>query len=313
MTDLPTIADIHQAAERIASVVHNTPVHTCRTFDLSTGCRAYFKCENFQKVGAFKARGASNAVLSLGNEVTSVATHSSGNHGAAVAYAARLSGKNAQIVIPEGSNRLKVEAIRQYGGIIRPCAPGMRSRQSSLADVVRETGAAVIHPFDDSLVIAGQGTAALELLGDLPDIDLIVTPVGGGGLISGTLLVAKSQNRPVRVIGVEPATADDARQSFRSGTRVTIDAAKTIADGLRASIGERNFELIRTYADDIVTVTDEEIVTAMRFVLTRMKILIEPSAAAPVAALLNGRIADHGKKIGIILTGGNADPDDLPW
>lgn len=313
MNDLPSFSDVRHAAETIASVVHRTPVYTSGTFDSSVGSRVYFKCENLQKVGAFKARGACNAILSLADAVTCVATHSSGNHGAAVAYAARLSRKKAEIVIPEGSNKLKVEAIRHYGGRIRSCRTGMAARRSTLTAVVQETGAVVIHPFDDPQVIAGQGTAALELLGTVPDLDLIVTPIGGGGLISGTLLVAKHGKKPVQVIGVEPATADDARESLESGRRVTIDAAETIADGLRASIGERNFELIRKYADDVVCVTDEEIVAAMRFVLTRLKLLIEPSAAAPVAALLSGRIVARGRNVGLILTGGNADPDNLPW
>lgn len=313
MSRLPTIDDVKLAAERIAPFVHRTPILTSKILNNLCGGRVSLKCENFQKTGAFKARGACNAVFALPRLETAVATHSSGNHGAAVAYAAKQRGMNATVVVPDGANNLKIEAIRHYGGEIRFCKPGMASREVMLDDAVREKGAVMVHPFDDPMVIAGQGTVALELLADVPDLDLIITPVGGGGLIGGTLLVAKGGHHRVRVVGAEPATADDAQRSLRSGKRVTVDVSDTIADGLRASIGVSNFDLIMRYADDIVCVSDAEIISAMRFIWERLKIIIEPSAAVPVAAIIGRHIDVSNCSVGIVLTGGNVDPDNLPW
>jgi len=315
MFELPTFADVVVARERIADYVHRTPVHSSSTLNALTSARVYLKCENLQRIGAFKARGACNAVMSLSEaEVAKgVATHSSGNHGAALGLAAMLRGVPAHVVMPLNSATVKRAAVRHYRANIVDCASGMSAREDALRKVVAETGAHVVHPFDDAMVIAGQGTAALELLEEVPDLDLILVPVGGGGLIGGTMLAAEGFGAGTRVIGVEPRQADDARQSFRRGERVSIDSPDTIADGLRASIGERNFALIQRYAEDIICVEEAEIIAAMRFVWERMKLIIEPSSAVPVAALLHRRIDVDGRRVGLILSGGNVDLDHLPW
>jgi len=315
MIELPSFADVVVARERIADFVHKTPVHSSSTLNALTSASVYLKCENLQRIGAFKARGACNAVMALTERevLNGVATHSSGNHGAALGLAAMLRGVPAHVVMPVNSASVKRAAVRHYRANIVECASGMRAREDTLAKLVEETGAHVVHPFDDAMVIAGQGTAALELLEDSPDLDLILVPVGGGGLIAGTLLAAQGFGSGTRVIGVEPRQADDARQSFRTGKRVILDSPDTIADGLRASLGVRNFEIIRQYAEDIVCVEEAEIIAAMRFVWERMKLIIEPSSAVPVAALLHRRIDVQGKRVGLILSGGNVDLDHLPW
>ena len=315
MIDLPSFADVVVARERIAPYVHRTPVHSSSTFNALTQAEVFFKCENLQRVGAFKARGACNAVFALDEEglARGVATHSSGNHGAAVALAAMLRQSPAYVVMPSNSSEVKRAAVRHYQANVVDCEPGMRAREDTLARVVQDTGAHMVHPYDDSMVIAGQGTAALELMEEVEKLDVILVPVGGGGLIGGTLLAAAGFGAGTRVIGVEPRQADDALRSIRSGRRVVMDSSDTVADGLRASLGVRNFELIHRHVEDIVCVEESEIIAAMRFVWERMKLVIEPSSAVPVAALLHHRLELQGQRVGVIISGGNVDLDHLPW
>jgi threonine dehydratase len=306
---------IRAADQRIRSYIHRTPVLTNSW--LNDACRAFlfFKCENFQKVGAFKARGATNAVFALDDETAQrgVATHSSGNHGAAVARAAKLRGISAHIVMPSNSAKVKIRAVEGYSAQVVFCEPTEESREIKCAEVINNTGATLIHSFENEHVISGQGTAAMELLEDITDLDVIMCPVGGGGLLSGTAIAAKSMRPQIKVIAVEPENADDAAQSFRAGRRLVTEKKFTIADGLRTNIGEPNFAIIQQYADDIVTVSEEAIVSAMRTIWETMKIVIEPSAGVPYAAIMENKIAVSGKRIGIILTGGNVDLDALPW
>jgi threonine dehydratase len=306
---------IRAAHERIRSHIHRTPVLTSERLNEASGASLFFKCENFQKIGAFKARGATNAVLSLDETIArrGVATHSSGNHGAAVARAAKLRGIPARIVMPSNSAKVKVRAVESYGAHIVFCEPTEKAREEKCADVVAKTGAILIHSFENENVIAGQGTAAVELLEDVSDLDVVMCPVGGGGLLSGTAIAAKSMRPKIKVIAVEPANADDAAQSFRAGRRIVTEKKFTIADGLRTNVGEPNFAIIQRYVDDIVTVSEEAIVSAMRTIWETMKIVIEPSAAVPYAAIVENKIALNGKRVGIILTGGNVDLDALPW
>jgi threonine dehydratase len=306
---------IRAAHERIRPYIHRTPVLTNSW--LNDACRAslFFKCENFQKVGAFKARGATNAVFALNDETAlrGVATHSSGNHGAAVARAARLRGVPAYIVMPSNSVKVKIRAVQGYGAQVVFCEPTEESRELKCAEVINQTGATLIHSFENEHVIAGQATAAMELLEDIADLDVVMCPVGGGGLLSGTTIAAKSMLPQIKVIAVEPENADDAAQSFRAGRRLVTQKKFTIADGLRTNIGEPNFEIVQRYVDEIVTVTEEAIISAMRTIWQTMKIIIEPSAAVPYAAIFERVIDVSGKRIGIILTGGNVDLDALPW
>jgi threonine dehydratase len=306
---------IRAAHERIRPYIHRTPVLTNSW--LNDACRAslFFKCENFQKVGAFKARGATNAVFALDDETArcGVATHSSGNHGAAVARAAKLRGIPAHIVMPSNSAKVKIRAVEGYSAQVVFCEPTEESREIKCAEVINETGATLIHSFENVHVIAGQGTAAIELLEDIPDLDVIMCPVGGGGLLSGTAIAAKSMRPQIKVIAGEPEKADDAAQSFRAGRRLVTEKRFTIADGLRTNIGEPNFAIIQRYVDDIVTVSEEVIVAAMRTIWETMKIVIEPSAAVPYAAIQEGKLDVADKTVGIILTGGNVDLDGLPW
>lgn len=310
-----TLSQIREAHARIADKINRTPVLTSETLDGQAGATLFFKCENFQKTGAFKARGATNAVflLSEADARRGVATHSSGNHAAALARAARLRGIPAHIVMPTNAPKAKEASVRRYGGKITFCEPTMESRESTAARVVDETGAQLIHPYNDLRVMAGQGTAALELLQDVPDLDLILCPVGGGGLLSGTATVAKSLKPGMRVIAVEPAGADDAYRSFRAGHIVPVAKPATIADGLRGTLGDKPFAEIQRYVDDMVTVTDAAIVQAMRTIWDVMKIVIEPSAAVAYAALVERKVETRGMRIGLILTGGNLDLDGLPW
>jgi threonine dehydratase len=309
------LAAIRAAHERIRSYIHRTPVLTNSW--LNDACRAsvFFKCENFQKVGAFKARGATNAVFALDDETArrGVATHSSGNHGAAVARAAKLRGIPAHIVMPSNSAKVKIRAVESYGAQVVFCEPTEESREIKCAEVINQSGATLIHSFENEHVIAGQGTAAIELLEDITDLDVIMCPVGGGGLLSGTAIAAKSMRPQIRVIAVEPENADDAAQSFRAGRRLVTEKKFTIADGLRTNIGEPNFAIIQQYVDDILTVSEETIVSAMRTIWETMKIVIEPSAAVPYAAIAEHIVDVERKRVGIILTGGNVDLDALPW
>jgi threonine dehydratase len=310
-----TLDLIRDAHARIRDKIHRTPVMTSETLDTITGGKLYFKCENLQKVGAFKARGATNAVFSLSNAEAQkgVATHSSGNHAAALARAAKLRGIPAYIVMPSNSPQAKIESVRRYGGQIVFCEPTQEARETTAAKVIADTGAAFVHPYDDMRVIAGQGTAALELLEDVPTLDIILAPVGGGGLLSGTSVAAKSIKPGIRVIAAEPAGADDAYRSFKSGTRASVGKPNTIADGLRTSLSERTFTEIKQHVDDIVTVPDEHIVQAMRMTWEIMKIIVEPSGAVPLAALIARKLNVEGKRVGIIISGGNLDLDTLPW
>jgi threonine dehydratase len=306
---------IRAAHERIRSYIHRTPVLTNSW--LNDRCRAslFFKCENFQKIGAFKARGATNAVFALDDKTArrGVATHSSGNHGAAVARAAKLREAPAHIVMPSNSAKVKIRAVESYGAQVVFCEATEESRELKCAEVINQTGATLIHSFENEHVIAGQGTAAMELLEDIADLDVIMCPVGGGGLLSGTAIAAKSMRPQIKVIAVEPENADDAAKSFRAGRRLVTEKKFTIADGLRTNIGEPNFAIIQQYVDDIVTVSEEAIVSAMRTIWETMKIVIEPSAAVPYAAVMENKAGTGGKRVGIILTGGNVDLDALPW
>jgi threonine dehydratase len=314
-TGVPTFADVAAAADRITSRLIRTPVMSSPALNERTKRRVVLKCENLQHGGAFKYRGALNAILplALAGNVTTVATHSSGNHGTAVALAAKVCGLDAYIVVPRDSARPKIANIERAGGKLIFCEPGLPAREAALEEVVRRVDAHVVHPFDDARVIAGQGTAALELLSEEPDLDVICTPVGGGGLIGGTALAAKAMAPGCRVIAAEPAIADDAYRSFRSGRRQSVTTPATIADGLRGSIGVLNFSLLQSHVDDVVTVTEQEIVKAMRVVLEDLKLLIEPSSAVAVAALLAGKLGSDGQRVGIIVSGGNVDLDQCPF
>ena len=307
-TSLPDFADVVAAAARLAPHVVRTPVMRSAAFDARVGAQVFFKCENLQTGGAFKYRGAMNVVLQLDAARTPlVLTHSSGNHGNALALAARARGIRAIVVIPRDSARSKIAAIEAAGARVELCDPGLPAREKRLTEILALEQGEVVHPFDDERIIAGQGTAALELLAEIPGLDVISTPVGGGGLIGGTALAARAMAPKIRVIGAEPAAADDAWQSFRSGERRAVVAPKTIADGLRGSIGVRNFELLRRFVDDVVTVSEAQIVEAMRIVLADFKLLIEPSSAVSVAAVLAGKSCAHGQRVGLVISGGNID------
>ena len=305
---------IRAAHGRIRPHIHRTPVLTSSRLDEASGASLFFKCENFQKIGAFKARGATNAVFALDDATAKrgVATHSSGNHGTALARAAKLRGIAAHIVMPKNSTKVKVRAVESYGAHVVFCEPTQTAREAACADVVAKTGATLIHSFENEDVMAGQGTAAVELLEDV-DVDLVMCPIGGGGLLCGTAVAAKSMRPKIKVIAAEPANADDAAQSFQAKKRIVTEKKFTIADGLRTNVGERNFPIIQRYVDDIATVSEEAIVAAMRTIWETMKIIIEPSAAVSYAAIAERKIDIAGKRVGIILTGGNVDLDALPW
>ncbi|HOB54150.1 MAG TPA: pyridoxal-phosphate dependent enzyme [Acidobacteriota bacterium] len=311
----PQLADVRAAAERIRPYAHRTPVLTCAGLDALAGARLHFKCENLQKVGAFKFRGACNAVFSLSQEELrrGVATHSSGNHAAALALAARLRGATAHIVMPRTAPAVKQAAVAGYGGRIVFCEPTLAARESALAEVTAATGAVFIHPYNDPRVITGQGTAALELLADAPALDIVITPVGGGGLLSGTAIAASGAAPGIRVLAGEPAAADDACRSLQAGRILPSLDPVTVADGLRTSLGDRTFPIIRRLVERILTVSEDGIIRAMRLVWERMKIVVEPSAAVPLAAVLEHPEVFRDRRVGIILSGGNVDLDHLPW
>jgi threonine dehydratase len=312
---LPTLADIQQAATRIRPYAYRTPVFTCSSLNQLVGAEVFCKCENFQKVGAFKFRGACNAVFALteAEAQRGVATHSSGNHAAALALAARLRGIPAWIVMPKTAPAVKKAAVAGYGGQIVFCEPTLAARETTLAQVVAEMGATFIPPYNHVDVIAGQGTAAMELCADVPGLDVVLTPVGGGGLVSGTALAVAALAPGTRVIAAEPAGADDAYRSLQAGHILPSVHPKTIADGLLTSLGELTFAIIQQHVEQIVTVSEEAIIRAMRTVWERMKIIIEPSAAVPIGALLEQHINLRGQRLGVILSGGNVDLDRLPW
>jgi threonine dehydratase len=310
-----TWALIQEARARIAPHVHLTPVLTSRTLDEESGARLYFKCENFQRGGAFKARGATNAVLSLTEAQLSrgVATHSSGNHAAAVARAARLKGIPAYIVMPENTAAAKRAAVERLGASITLCEPTHAARERAAREVLETTGASMIHPYDDLRVMAGQATTAVELLEQVAELDVILCPVSGGGLLSGIAVAARSLKPGIRIIGVEPEGADDAARSLAAGRIVPCERPETIADGLRATLGERPFAEIRRHVDAIVTVSDAAIVTAMRHLWEVLKIIVEPSGATAYAAISARRVAVRGERVGVIVSGGNLDLESLPW
>jgi len=295
--------------KRIQPYIHRTPVLTCATLDQMSGASLFFKCENFQKMGAFKMRGAANAILQLTEEERKlgVATHSSGNFAQALALSAQMLGIPAYIVMPSNSPEVKKAAVRGYGGEIIECEPNLAARESTLAQVVERTGATFIHPFNDGNVIMGQGTAALELLHDVPNLDVIISPVGGGGLLSGTALAAKETSPKTKVWAAEPAGASDAWESKKSGKIIPQLNPQTIADGLRTSLGDKTWPIIRDHVERVVLVEEAEIVEALRLLMERMKIVVEPSGAVALAAVLKDKTAVAGKRVGIILSGGNVD------
>ena len=309
--DLDRIRAAHQ---RVRPYTKRTPVMTSERLDQASGAKLFFKCENFQEIGAFKARGATNAVFSLDDATAKrgVATHSSGNHGTALARAAKLRGIPAHIVMPKNSARVKIRAVENFGAHVIFCEPNDAAREAACADVIAKTGATLIHSFENEDVMAGQGTAAIELLEDA-DVDLVMCPVGGGGLLSGTAVAAKSLKPKIQIVAAEPANADDAAQSFHAKKRIVTEKKFTIADGLRTNVGEKTFPIIQRHVDNVVTVSEEAIISAMRTIWETMKIVIEPSAAVPYAAIAEGKIDIAGRRVGIILTGGNVDLDALPW
>lgn len=312
---IPTFDDVEIAHKIIRKYAHRTPVLTSSSINKIVGGELHFKCENFQKVGAFKFRGACNAVFSLSEEEAQkgVATHSSGNHAAALALAAKLRGVTVHIVMPDNSPEIKKKAVAGYGANITLCKPTLQARESTLAMVVAATGATEIHPYDNFNVIAGQGTAAKELIEDIGGFGIVIVPVGGGGLLSGTALSTKQLLPNCKVIAAEPAGADDAFRSFHSKKLFPSENPNTIADGLLTSVGKRNFAIVLDKVDDVVIVSEENIVAAMRLIWERMKIIIEPSSAVPLAAILEGKVDIQNKKVGIILSGGNLDLGSLPF
>lgn len=308
MNTIPDKAAIEKAHERIREYIHHTPVLTSRSIDEIAGCSIFFKAENFQKIGAFKARGAMNASLSLSPTELSkgVSTHSSGNHAQALARAAKILGVKSYIVMPRTAPDVKKKGVRAFGGEIFECEPTLESRESTLADIIKKTGSTEIHPFNNYEVIAGQATAAKELFEEAGELDFIVVPVGGGGLLSGTALAAKYFSPQTTVIAGEPAGADDAFRSMQSG-KIEPSQSNSVADGLLTSLGDKTFPLIKEYVKEVITVTDKEIVDAMRLIWERLKIIVEPSCAVPFAAVLKDKAKFAGKRVGIILSGGNVD------
>jgi threonine dehydratase len=305
----PEKEDILKAFERISSYVHQTPILTSRSINQIAGCFIYCKCENLQKIGAFKARGAVNAALSLKEQQRKhgIATHSSGNHAQAIAYAASILGIKAYIVMPENAPGIKINAVKGYGAEIIFCKPSLESRESELEKVVKETSAFFIHPYNNYSVIAGQATAALEIYREIPDLDGLFTPVGGGGLLSGSLLSTKYFSPETKVYAGEPTGADDAYRSLQKGEIIPSINPDTIADGLLTSLGDKTFKIIKDNIKEIILVSDDQILAAMQLLWERMKIIVEPSGAVPFAALLKEKKRFAGKKIGIILSGGNVD------
>jgi threonine dehydratase len=311
----PGFDAINAARVRIAASVRRTPVLSSDFLDQQLGAQLFFKCENLQVTGAFKARGAFNAVLNLPPQLATrgVVTHSSGNHGAALALAARVRGIAAYVVAPRTTPASKQQNMRRYGAILQLCEPTLAARQEAAQRIIADTGATLIHPFDNADVMAGQGTVALELLEQVPDLDTIVCPIGGGGLISGVAIAAHGIDAGIRILGAEPLGADDAWQSLRAGVITPVVQPHSLADGLLATLAPSTFEVIRTQVQAVETVTEEDIVTAMRRIWEELKIVIEPSAAVAAAALFNGAVGAAGRRIGIVLTGGNVDLQRLPW
>lgn len=313
--DLPTYADVAAAHDRIRPYIHRTPILTSDTFNAMVGAELFFKCENYQKAGAFKARGASNAVFSLtdAQAARGVATHSSGNHGLSLAYAAGRRGIPCQVVMPRTAPEPKKAAVRGYGGTVVECEPSTTSREAVFAEVVAKTGAEFVHPYNDPRVIAGQGTCSKEMFEDLGAMDAIIAPIGGGGMISGTCLAMSHLAPATKIYAAEPTAADDAYQSFKTGAIVAYDAPVTIADGLKVPLKERTWHFVQKHVTDVLLADEDEIIAAMRLTWERMKIVMEPSCAVPLAAILRNKHLFAGKRVGVVITGGNVDLDKLPW
>ena len=312
-----SIEDVRSAAERIKRVGHRTPVLTSKTLDQLAGRKLFFKCENFQKVGAFKFRGGWNAVSMLSDSEAErgVCTHSSGNHAQAVAYSAQKRGIPAYIVMPNNSPDVKLNAVKGYGANITLCEPTLEARRTTLDGIAKKTGAAVIHPFNNPNVIAGQGTAALELIEEIGELDAVIAPIGGGGLMSGTCITTRSLLPKAKLFGAEPKGADDAYRSLKEGRMLPQENPNTICDGLLTSMGENTWNILKDHLNDIYTVSDDEVIKAMKLIWERMKIIIEPSCATPVAVVMSPEFnqLEGIEKIGIILTGGNIDLSKLPF
>jgi threonine dehydratase len=312
---LPTLQDMLDAHERIRPYIHRTPVLTSSYLDALTEAQLFFKCENFQKAGAFKVRGASNAVFGLSDEMAArgVATHSSGNHALSLSYAAGRRGIPCHVVMPRTAPEAKKAAVRGYGGIITECEPSTSSREEIFARVHAETGAEFVHPYNDPRVIAGQGTCSRELMEQTDGLDMVVAPIGGGGMISGTCLTLSNLAPEVKVIAAEPENADDAYRSFKAGHIIADDAPDTVADGLKVPLKELTWHFVSHHVTDILTASEQEIIDAMKLTWQRMKIVIEASCAVPLATILKNRDVFAGKRVGVIITGGNVDMDRLPW
>ncbi len=310
-----TLKDIASAHDRIRPYIHRTPVLTNNSLNEFTGANLFFKCENFQKAGSFKIRGATNTVELLTQDEMDkgVATTSSGNHGAALSMAVTRREGKTKVVMPHNTPKIKVDNVERNGGEVVWCEPDQSSREQVLADLVNESGATVVHPYNDERIIAGQGTCAKELLEDHPEIQIIVSPVSGGGLLSGTLLSAKEMNEQVSVYGAEPAEADDAYRSLQNGEIVPNDTINTICDGLRAQIGTITFPIIQKYVDEIITLSEDEILDSMKMIWERLKIIVEPSCSISLAAIIKNKNKFSGKNIGLIMSGGNVDLNQIPW
>lgn len=315
ITSIPTLSQIQAAHEAIKPYVHQTPVLTNASINEITSASIYFKCENFQKIGAFKIRGATCATLALSEteKLNGIATHSSGNHAQAVALTAKIHQINAYVVMPETAPEIKKNATRGYGANVTTCEPTLAARQATLDQVVKKTGATYIPSFDNYNVIAGQATVAKELIEEIPDLEIVMSPVGGGGLMSGTALSTHYLLPNAKIIGAEPKLVDDAYRSLKTGVKQVNDGAKSIADGLLTNLSDKTFEIITKHVHDIITVSEQEIIAAMRLIWERMKIIVEPSSAVPLAAILQQKERFEGKKIGLILTGGNVDVNHLPF
>ena len=312
---IPTFGDVLAAHARIAPYIHRTPVLTSSYLNALTGAELFFKCENFQKAGAFKARGASNAVFGLtaAQAAKGVATHSSGNHGLSLAYAAGRRGIPCTVVMPRTAPQAKKDAVKGYGGRVVECEPSTSSREAVFAQVVAETGAEFVHPYNDPRVIAGQATCSRELIEQVEGLEVVIAPIGGGGMISGTCLTLSTLAPGVRTYAAEPKQADDAARSFRAGRIIADDAPETVADGLKVPLKELTWHFVRNYVEDILTAEEDEIVEAMKLIWKRMKIVMEPSSAVPLATILKTPETIRGKRVGVIITGGNVDLDKLPW
>jgi len=311
----PTYDDVLAAHDRIKPHIHRTPVLTSETLDRMSGASLLFKCENLQKAGAFKARGASNAVFSLDETMTArgVATHSSGNHGLSLAYAAGRRGIPCTVVMPRTAPQPKKDAVAGYGGRVVECEPSTSSREAVFAEVVAETGADFVHPFNDPRVIAGQATCAKEMVEDVDPLDILIAPIGGGGLISGSCLTLSAISPETKIYAAEPANADDAQRSLKAGHIITEDAPQTVAEGLKVSMKELTWHFVSNHVTDILLATEDEIIDAMRLTWQRMKIVMEPSSAVPLAVILKNPEIFAGKRVGVVLTGGNVDLGRLPW